>query len=636
MFLAPPTGEGPDGLPQGPSVTEDFQKAMALVTAELKRFVDPSNLPKELVNEMYKLNLAADSLNKNFLLSRTRIVEMGRAVADVAPDIVAMGGKFTDAADTISRIASGSRRNVVAATKDVKDLFAVGQLVGVQVENIVDNFAKVGVEYGDIAKQVGESISMVQNMGLNARTVMKMVVENTEQLQRFNFENGAKGLAKMAAQASMLRFDMSQTFNLAERVLDPEKAIQVASAFQRLGVSAGNLVDPFQLMNQSINDPSGLQDSLINISKQFTYFDEKSKSYKISPQGILTLKEIEDQTQVSAKALRDAAISAADFDKRLAAVSSRQLFPEATEDDKKLLANMARMGEGGEYEISIGGEYKKISELNSTELKKIVDEQKKGPKTVEEIQKSQLNIQESLLANAREINQKLSRNLIATDKNLENTINMAEILRKAGREGAGTSFGAGYKRELDQLREDRKKATTDAERQKIDQQIRELTKEEFRKAKSVISDQMGGGFDEKEYDAEVAKVLTKPISDIFDLLGKDIAKGRGTTNRTSTAATQPTSPSRMVNPNWVRGKGTNVVNAASGTGGIGGTGGGTPQVDVRFPNPPKIIVEKGSGWKEGELIDLIDKGGIQLGESILKLIEDAVKRSGGESRIPGK
>ena len=98
----------------------------------------------------------------------------------------------------------------------------------------------------------------------------------------------------------MLRFDMKETFELADKVLDPDKAIEVASAFQRLGVSAGNLTDPFMLMNQSINDPSGLQDSLINVAKQFTYFDEQTKSFKISPQGILTLREMEQQTGVSA------------------------------------------------------------------------------------------------------------------------------------------------------------------------------------------------------------------------------------------------------------------------------------------------------------------------------------------------
>jgi len=123
----------------------------------------------------------------------------------------------------------------------------------------------------------------------------------------------------------MLRFDMNQTFQLAEKVLSPEGAIQVASAFQRLGVSVGNLVDPFQLMNQSINDPSGLQDSLAQMTKQFSYFDEETKTFKINPQGVLTINEIANQTQMSAKELREMSLAALELDRRLSAVSAAGL-----------------------------------------------------------------------------------------------------------------------------------------------------------------------------------------------------------------------------------------------------------------------------------------------------------------------
>jgi hypothetical protein len=108
------------------------------------------------------------------------------------------------------------------------------------------------------------------------------------------------------------------------------------------------------LMNQSINDPSGLQDSLINVAKQFTYFDEKTKSFKISPQGILTLREMEAQTGVSAKSMREAALSAADFDKRMTDIKKTGIATGFSEDDQKLVANLSRMGEGGTgYEIKV-------------------------------------------------------------------------------------------------------------------------------------------------------------------------------------------------------------------------------------------------------------------------------------------
>ena len=65
-----------------------------------------------------------------------------------------------------------------------------------------------------------------------------------------------------------------------------------------MGVSIGNLTDPFALMNDSINDPGALQDSLIKATKQFTQFDEKTKTFKINPQGILTLKAMSEETGI--------------------------------------------------------------------------------------------------------------------------------------------------------------------------------------------------------------------------------------------------------------------------------------------------------------------------------------------------
>jgi hypothetical protein len=184
---------------------------------------------------------------------------------------------------------------------------------------------------------------------------MEDVTGSMGQMNRFQFEGGVKGLAKMAAQASMLRFDMQQTFNLAERVLDPEGAIDVAAAFQRLGVSAGNLADPFALMNQSINDPSGLQNSLADVAKQFTYFDEKTKTFKINPQGVLTLKEMEQQTGVSAREMSKMGLAAAELDQRLSSINAAGL-KIGSEEDKQYLANIAKMGEGGQYEVKLTDE----------------------------------------------------------------------------------------------------------------------------------------------------------------------------------------------------------------------------------------------------------------------------------------
>ena len=365
-----------------------------------------------------RLSESATKINSIFTQGRRRMIELVQATADAVPQVLRLGGEVADVTMAIEQVATASRRNVVATADQVEKLFAAKKVLGEEAGDLTNAFLNVGMAVKDIGPELEKSIQYVQSIGGNAREVVVQMRANMEQLNRFQFEGGVVGLTKMAAQASMLRFDMSETFQLADKVLDPENAIEVASAFQRLGVSAGNLVDPFQLMNQSINDPSGLQTSLANVAKQFSYFDEQTKTFKINPQGVLTLREMQTQTGVSAREMSKMAVAAAELDRRLSAVSSAGL-QIASEEDKQYLANIATMTEKGTYEVKIRDEKtgdfitKELSQVTQDEFNKLIDEQKKGPKTLEDLARSQMNIQQSLEADVSAIKNKVVGGIVS-------------------------------------------------------------------------------------------------------------------------------------------------------------------------------------------------------------------------------
>jgi hypothetical protein len=298
----------------------------------------------------------------------------------------------------------------VASTEEVEKLFAAQKVLGLGADTLTKAFLDVGMGIETIGDTLEESVNYVQSIGGNAATVMRDVTNNMDQMNRYQFEGGVQGLTKMAAQASMLRFDMNQTFQLADKVLSPEGAIETAAAFQRLGVAAGTLVDPFALMNSSINDPGALQDSLVDVAKQFTYFDEKTKTFKINPQGVLTLKELQTQTGVSAAEMSKLGLAAAEADKRISAVGSAGL--NIKEDDKQYLANIAKMGEGGEYEVKIRNEKgeedtRKLAEITQTEFENLIKEQRERPKDMEEIARSQMSTSEVIKGDVSAIRAKI-------------------------------------------------------------------------------------------------------------------------------------------------------------------------------------------------------------------------------------
>jgi hypothetical protein len=367
-----------------------------------------------------------DRMNARFTQSRQRVTEFSAAIGDSIPLVERLGGTQKDAAQIIEDVAEATRRNVVASADEVEKLFAIQQLTGTDAKRLVETFQNVGVQFSQISNQLEGSIKYIQSVGANARDIMREVNGYVERINSYNFQDGVLGLTRMATQASLLKFDMNSTLGFAEKVMDPEGAIKMASAFQRLGVAAGDLTDPFQLMYKSLNDPEGLQNSIVNMTKQFTYFDEKANSFKINPQGMLMLRQIGAEAGISAAELSKMALNAADLDKRLSQISPSIEFEN--EQDKQYIANIAKMGKGGEYEITIkrDGEDKSVllQEATNEELKELIERQRSAQEdqSVVDIQKTQLDL---LSAVVGELKATMSTFIAAaaSSKELTNAIN---------------------------------------------------------------------------------------------------------------------------------------------------------------------------------------------------------------------
>ena len=398
-----------------------------------KSLEDIAKLASEILSPLESVGSAisnmiveAQNLNQSFVGGKTRIEEMNYAIVASVASITDLGGSVADVTKTITEVAEGSRRNVIANEEQVTKLYASAKILDTSALFLTESFGKAGYEVSQIGVNIGESIEYVQSLGLNARVVTSEVVKNLDLMNRFNFNDGVQGLTKMAAQASMLRFDMRETANFADKVITPEGAINMSAAFQRLGLAVGSLGDPFKLMNDAINDPGALQDSLINATKQFTYFDEKTKSFKINPQGILTLREMAHETQISYETLTKSALAAADLDTRLSAINPSINFED--ESDKMLLANIASMGKSGKYEVELKDNTKKeLQNLNQEEFDELIDQQKNAPKTVEAVQKSQLGVLENIYSTLESAVNQLRYGAAGAKEVVSNTVGFGNI-----------------------------------------------------------------------------------------------------------------------------------------------------------------------------------------------------------------
>jgi hypothetical protein len=455
-----------------------------------------------------------DNINSRFTQSRQRVTEFSAAIADSIPMVERLGGTSKDAAKVIDDVAAATKRNVVASADEVSKLYSIQQLTGTDAKTLVGTFQNIGVQFSQISNQVGDSIKYIQSIGGNARDIMREVTGYVEKINSYNFQDGVLGLTRMATQAQLLKFDMSSTLGFAEKVMSPEGAIQMASAFQRLGVAAGDLTDPFQLMNKSLNDPEGLQNSIVNMTKQFTFFDEKTNSFKINPQGMLMLREIGTQAGISSAELSRMALNAADLDKKISQISPS--FEFENEQDKQYIANIAKMGTGGEYEITVKQDGKDktipLQEANNEQLKELIERQKEGQedKTTEDIQKDQLDVL-TLMVGELKAARDTYLGGIASSRTLTEALN-------------GVSSRLGVMNTIQQFKEKQgiDKVTTGGVRNETDNKIDEITgvvktfflgnKDEIKAALlPLISDV-------KKFSTDALAEVTKGIGTVIDYL----------------------------------------------------------------------------------------------------------------------
>jgi len=244
------------------------------------------------------------------------------------------------------------------------------------------------------------TVDYARSIGVATSAVVQKVTDNIGKLNLFNFSEGEKGLAKMAAQSAVLGIDMSKTFQLSENLLDPQKAIDLSASLQRLGVTSSQLLDPLRAMDLAQNDPAELQNQMVELSKQFVRTKEDG-SFEILPGAKRQLREIAQQLGLNADELATMGIKSAEAAKKL----QEMRLPEglsATDEQKQLIANLSN-AEGGEYFVNIKREEKdndgnviktfmekkNVAELSQEDLKALGEQSK--PIKLEDLSQKQLD-----------------------------------------------------------------------------------------------------------------------------------------------------------------------------------------------------------------------------------------------------
>ena len=427
-----------------PVPTPNTINAVDKLLNELKNSVN--SVYDGLVEGTIKLESELANLNASMAgtLGQTQkaIAGLRQEAAIAYPTIVGLGGSFSDVQTIQEGIAKQLGTNVITLGETVSGLYAGAKAVGLsssEVGGLVEAFQSVGIQTDYIKDNMQSTVNIARSIGVNTNAVFKNVENNLSTINKYGFQGGVEGLARMSAQAAGLRINMSEIFGFAEKVFNPEGAVEMVSAFQRMGVAAGDLADPFRLMYLASEDTEELQKQVVKMTEKFTYFDEKSKEFKVFPNAKRDLREISNQTGIGYEEL----VKMSTAGQKMNMLAKDFKIGGLDEESKQFIANVATYSkEKGGFTVKVKGEQKLVSTLNTKDLEELKAAQ--APVSLEDLAKEQLN--EAQLATAAL--EEIKANLQATSAGSRAPADTREVIRatvvsasKAARESAGNVRG---------------------------------------------------------------------------------------------------------------------------------------------------------------------------------------------------
>jgi hypothetical protein len=373
-------------------------KYMKSLAGPVGSAVDSLTSLKVISDIFFDVDEKASSIVKKFGQGRDNILSIKQNMTEAYQEVAKMGGSFDDIYQAQMDIAGVLNRAVVLSKDSYKEFYAMQQVTNQSLSTIIEKFKDAGFSVYQAGSQMQKVVDTAREIGVSVEDVSSKVLANMDYINKYNFQGGVEGLAKMAAQASTLRINMRETLGFADKVFNPEGAIETAAALQRLGVTQAQLLDPLRLMNLAQNDPTELQNQIVEMTKSFVKLGE-SGNFEIMPGAKRRFMEISKAMGISYNELTKMALGSAELDDKMKKIKFPDADQFASKETRQLIANLAEKGKDGEYKIKFTDEKGKTVEKNITELnEKDVELLKQPPKKMEELAVDQLSTLRSIEA----------------------------------------------------------------------------------------------------------------------------------------------------------------------------------------------------------------------------------------------
>jgi hypothetical protein len=206
-----------------------------------------------------------------------------------------------------------------------------------------ENFRNVGLGLDGAAKSVTDIGSKSIKLGLSAKATTDTLVMQLGKLNQFGFQGGIAGLGKMVQQAQALKINMQDVFSVADKLYDPESAINLAANLQVVGGAIGDFADPIKLMYDATNDVGSLQTSIIGAARSLATYNVEQGRFEVTGVNLRRAKAMSDALGISMGELTNMAVKGA---AKMEAMSELDMFPSLSDEQKEFVSNLSTLKDG--------------------------------------------------------------------------------------------------------------------------------------------------------------------------------------------------------------------------------------------------------------------------------------------------
>jgi hypothetical protein len=240
----------------------------------------------------------------------------------------------------------------------------------------LSSFEEIGYGLDKSKEGLDDVLHSSLNLGLSAKKITSDVTSNISKLNEYGFSKGIAGLKEMAIKSTELRMSMQSTFNLAQKVMDMDGAIDLVANMQMVGGAIGAFNDPLRLMYMAVNDVEGLQDALIGAASGLATYNAEQGKFEVTGINLRRSMEMAKIAGQDYGELNKMAIANAE---RMQAQNALMAAPvkfddQTAKEDKEFLTNLARMKDG-KMQILIPDDLQKKFKTDKIDLANLTQDQ---------------------------------------------------------------------------------------------------------------------------------------------------------------------------------------------------------------------------------------------------------------------